>query len=61
MPRQLGPKGRGDLRTSVSHLDHATMVALPVIASGAAGRFCRLLPVDPENLRLRPKPIQKRR
>ena len=34
MPRQLGPKGRSDLRTTLPHRRHAARVALPVIASG---------------------------
>jgi hypothetical protein len=32
MPRQLGPKGRSDLRTSLPHRKHAARVALPTIA-----------------------------
>jgi hypothetical protein len=37
MPRQLGPKGRSDLRTTVPHRSHASRIALPVIASRRSG------------------------
>jgi hypothetical protein len=37
MPRQLGPKRRGNVLGSAPHRNHAARVALPVIASGAAG------------------------
>jgi hypothetical protein len=33
MPRQLGPNGRSDLRTSVLHRKHDTTVAMPVMSS----------------------------
>lgn len=34
MPRQLGPKGRSDLRTSLPHWNHAERSPLPLIAIG---------------------------
>ena len=34
MSRQLGPKGRGDLRTSLRHRNHVARVAPPLVASG---------------------------
>jgi hypothetical protein len=37
--RQLGPKGRGDLRTSPPHRNHAARVALHVIASEHGSDF----------------------